>query len=59
VKEDWLSKISLKRWGDMHAWMRYLKETDKTLKDRQQRGEVFDPDHIYPGDTFEVIGGWR
>jgi len=59
VKHDWLSKISLKRWGDKHAWKRYLKETDKTLKDRQQRGEVFDPDRIYPHDTFEVIGGWR
>lgn len=59
VKDDWLSRIALKRWGDMHAWKRYLKETDETLKKRRERGETYDPDRIYPGDTFEVIGGWR
>ncbi len=59
VRDDWLSKIAQKRWGDVHAWRYHLKPTDKTLKERQARRVTFDPDRIYPGDTFEVIGGWR
>ncbi len=59
VKDDWLSKIALKRWGDVHAWRRYLRATDRTLQERRSRGVTFDPDRIYPGDTFEVIGGGR
>lgn len=54
VKEDWLSKISQARWGTFE-WERHLKVTQETLDNRKQRGELFDEDLIYPGDTFEVV----
>ncbi len=54
VKDDWLSKITLKRWKTIY-WDRHLKPTQETLDNRKQRGESFNPDLIYPGDTFEII----
>lgn len=54
VKADWLTKISEARWGNWD-WKRYLKPTPETLDKRRKKGELFDPDWIYPGDTFEVI----
>lgn len=53
VKRDWLSKLSLARWGATD-WARHLKATQMTLDSRRVRGKRFDPDLIYPGDTFEV-----
>ena len=55
VQNDWLSKISLARWGDKHAWKTRLRPTSLTLESRRRRGEKFNPDLIYPGDQFEVI----
>jgi hypothetical protein len=55
VQNDWLSKISLARWGDKDAWKTRLRPTRLTLESRRRRGERFDPDLIYPGDQFEVI----
>jgi len=54
VEGDWLSKISLARWGTMD-WKRHLIPTKMTLDARKNRGTKFDPDLIYPGDTFEVV----
>jgi hypothetical protein len=54
VPGDWLSKISLARWGSTD-WMRHLKPTQMTLDARKAKGKRFDPHWIYPGDTFEVI----
>lgn len=54
VEKDWLSRISLKRWGTVH-WRLHLKPTRLTLEARKRHHRVFDPDLIYPGDTFEVI----
>lgn len=54
VKKDWLTKISLARWGTIN-WKRHLKPTEMTHKARRARGRKFNPDLIYPGDTFEVI----
>jgi hypothetical protein len=56
AKDDWLSKIALKMWGDKHAWKRYLRPTQETRQDPRRRSGEFNPDLIYPGDTFEVIG---
>ncbi len=53
VKTDWLTKISQTRWRTWD-WQRYLKPTPETLDKRTKKGEPFDPDWIYPGDTFEV-----
>lgn len=55
VQDDWLSKISLARWGDKHAWKTRLAPTRMTLESRRRRGKTFDPNLIYPGDQFEVI----
>ena len=55
VPNDWLSKISLARWGDKHAWKTRLRPTRLTLESRRRRGQKFDPDLIYAGDQFEVI----
>jgi len=52
--KDWLSKITLARWGTT-KWQRHLKPTQLTLAARRQKGEPFNPNLIYPGDTFEVI----
>jgi hypothetical protein len=54
VEKDWLSKITLARWGTIE-WRRHLKPTQMTLAARAKKGEKFDEDLIYPGDTFEVI----
>ena len=54
VEGDWLSKISQARWGTIE-WKRYLKPTPQTLAARRARGKPFNPDLIYPGDTFEAI----
>ena len=54
VEGDWLSKISLQRWGTVH-WKRHLKPTKMTLESRKKMGKKFNPDLIYSGDTFEVI----
>jgi hypothetical protein len=54
VKGDWLSKISQARWGTIQ-WQRYLKPTPQTLAARRACGKPFNPDLIYPGDTFEII----
>jgi hypothetical protein len=54
VPGDWLSKISLARWGSID-WMSHLKPTKMTLDARKAKGKRFDPHWIYPGDTFEVI----
>ena len=54
VEHDWLSKISLARWGTIH-WKRHLMPTRMTIESRQASGKRFDPDLIYSGDTFEVI----
>jgi hypothetical protein len=54
VPGDWLSKISLARWGSID-WMKHLKPTTMTLDARKAKGKRFDPHWIYPGDTFEVI----
>jgi len=51
---DWLSRISLARWGTVN-WKSHLKPTQMTLDARKARGKRFDPDLIYPGDTFEVV----
>jgi hypothetical protein len=55
VEKDWLSKISLTRWKTTE-WFRYLEPTQMTLDARAKKGETFDPDLIFEGDTFEVIG---
>ena len=54
VDKDWLSKISMARWGTIE-WRRHLKPTEMTLAARAQKGVKFHEDLIYPGDTFEVI----
>jgi hypothetical protein len=54
IKDDWLTKISRKRWGT-DDWERHLAPTQETLDRRTQKGQAFDPNLIYPGDTFEVI----
>ena len=54
VQDDWLTKISRKRWG-VDDWKHHLKPTQETLDRRSQKGQAFDADLIYPGDTFEVI----
>jgi hypothetical protein len=54
VTKDWLSKISLARWGTID-WARHLRPTKLTLEARKMRGRRFDPDLIYPGDSFEVL----
>ena len=54
VDKDWLSKITLARWGTKE-WRRHLKPTQLTLAARKQKGQPFHEDWIYPGDTFEVI----
>ncbi len=54
-KDDWLTKISRDRWRTFE-WERHLKPTQETLGKRRARRELFNPDLIYPGDTFEVIG---
>jgi len=53
VERDWLSKISQKRWRTMQ-WEKHLRPTQMTLDSRKLRNEKFNPDLIYPGDTFEV-----
>lgn len=53
VETDWLSKISLARWGTIE-WKRHLKPTKMTLDSRKAAGKKFNPDLIFPGDTFEV-----
>lgn len=55
VKDDWLTRISYRRWGTFD-WRRYLKPTAETLERRRQSRAAFNPDLIYPGDTFEVLG---
>jgi hypothetical protein len=54
VDEDWLTKISLARWNTLE-WHHHLTPTQMTLAARAKKGEKFDKDKIYPGDTFEVI----
>lgn len=54
VDKDWLSKISLARWGTIE-WRRHLQPTKITLAARAKQGKKFDEDLIYPGDTFAVI----
>jgi hypothetical protein len=54
VPGDWLSKISLARWGSID-WMSHLRPTQMTLDARKAKGRRFDPHWIYPGDTFEII----
>ena len=54
VEKDWLSKLSRARWGTIR-WERHLRPTKMTLDSRKARGRAFDPNLIYPGDTFEVI----
>ena len=53
VEKDWLSKISMKRWGTIH-WRNHLEPTQMTLDSRKRSGRPFNPDLIYPGDTFIV-----
>lgn len=53
VKGDWLTKISLARWNTLD-WKRHLKPTELTLNTRKIKGIPFNPDLIYPGDTFEI-----
>jgi hypothetical protein len=55
VDKDWLSKISLKRWGTIH-WKNHLEPTQATLNSPKRMGRPFntDGDLIYPGDTFIV-----
>jgi hypothetical protein len=53
--KDWLTKISKSRWGDLD-WKKYLRETKQT-KGLKRRRKVFNPNLIYPGDTFEIIQG--
>ena len=53
IDEDWLSKISLARWGTTD-WKQHLIPTRMTLESRKARGKPFNPDLIYSGDTFEV-----
>jgi hypothetical protein len=52
--KDWLSKISLTRWGTV-KWEPFLKPTTATLERRRKKNEDWDPNLIYPGDTFEVL----
>jgi hypothetical protein len=54
IKDDWLTKISRKRRGT-DDWESHLKPTQETFDKRSQKGQAFDADLIYPGDTFEVI----
>jgi len=54
VDKDWLTKISLARWNTLE-WHLHLKPTQMTLAARAKKGEKFDKNLIYPGDTFEVI----
>lgn len=54
VKDDWLTRISKKTWSTL-AWENHLKPTPDTLANRQSRRKAFDPDLIYPGDTFYII----
>ena len=54
IPGDWLSKIALARWGTTH-WQSHLRPTEMTLNARKAKGKAFNPDLIYPGDTFEVI----
>ena len=54
LDKDWLSKISLARWGTIE-WHHHLKPTEITLAARAKQGKKFNEDLIYPGDTFEVI----
>ena len=53
VEKDWLSKISMKRWGTKH-WKNHLEPTQMTLNSPKRRGRPFNEDLIYPGDTFIV-----
>ena len=53
VEKDWLSKISLKRWGTID-WKKHLEPTPETLNSPKRIGKGFNPDLIYPGDTFFV-----
>lgn len=52
--KDWLSRRSLERWGTVE-WDKHLRPTQATLDSRSAKGQDFDPDLIYEGDTFEVI----
>ena len=54
VEGDWLSKITMARWGTTN-WRQHLKETQMTVDSRKVVGKKFNPDLIYSGDTFEVI----
>lgn len=54
-EEDWLSKISKKRWGTIH-WEQHMKPTEATRNSAKRLSTGFQEDLIYPGDTFEVIG---
>lgn len=54
VENDWLSKITQRRWGTTD-WSHHLRPTKMTLESRKLRGKPFNPDLIYPGDMFEVI----
>lgn len=53
--KDWLTKISKSRWGDLD-WTKYLRATKQTTALKRRR-KVFNPNLIYPGDTFEIIQG--
>jgi RHS repeat-associated protein len=55
-KDDWVSKLALKKYGDPHAWKGRLRPTDETLKKRGVTLEEFNYDLIYPGDTFVEVG---
>ena len=54
VEDDWLTKISKKRWNTFE-WDRHMKPTKLTLESRKTKGMPFNPDKIYPGDVFEVV----
>lgn len=53
VKDDWLTKLSLARWGTLD-WNSHLHPTELTENAREIKGKSFDPNLIYPGDTFRV-----
>ena len=57
-KRDWLTKISHDRWQTFQ-WQRHLKPTEETLESRRRNAQEFNPDLIYPGDTFEVLQGTK
>ena len=58
-KDDWLSKITKKRWPNKNwkNWRDFLKPTEDMLRKRKETGRPFNPsgDEIFPGDTFWVI----